>query len=346
MTQSDNTTIVNNEINNNNEENKTEISIDNNIQNKDNIEQMNIENEKVNEIEQKQNIQLEQQQENSVIEGNAIETPIEEPVLIKEEDKVEDAHVIEEPKPEEPIQSEEPKPEEPIQLEEPKSEEPIQLEETNPETPKPETPKIETPKEDDELPIIETPKESPKPVIPQPPTPKEEQVELPKIQTPKEEERPIVEESPQITAIKKIEESDNDSPSQSKHHYRESIDISVKEQLISDYVKMKSEKNINSKVLNLAVVSEEGEIGADGTIVEEPVAEARANLSHEFIVKKHCKGLTRPHETCVILADDELTWRRRGGKEFASLPLSEILTVSAKGKTVTIQGIARYKLYI
>lgn len=176
------------------------------------------------------------------------------------------------------------------------------------------------------------------------------------IQPPKQEQQQSFPQPPQLEQEQEQQQQQQEQTQPKNHRNdfairRDSLDVNVKDELINNYVQQKSITGINTKVLKTVTISENENNNNNNISTLPPMMEddeeytyedrARSSLSKGYNVIKHCGGLSRPHETFVILADDELTWRRKGGKDFASIPLKEIEKITMEDKTVIIKGKSR-----
>lgn len=75
--------------------------------------------------------------------------------------------------------------------------------------------------------------------------------------------------------------------------------------------------------------------------VEEIRERARTSLSKGYDVKKHCRGISRPHNTIILLSDNELVWKSKSANEFSSIPLDSIFNVLVDDVRVTIKSKRR-----
>lgn len=107
------------------------------------------------------------------------------------------------------------------------------------------------------------------------------------------------------------------------------------EEMIADIVEEKHKEGLESKVLRNAQIKDD-----DRDERTKKIERAKSSLSRGYSVKKHCGGLSRPHDTFIILAGDELTWKRKGSG-FASIELKDITEIKTEGKKVTIKSKGR-----
>lgn len=75
--------------------------------------------------------------------------------------------------------------------------------------------------------------------------------------------------------------------------------------------------------------------------VEEARTRARTSLSRGYDVRKHCRGISKSHNTVILLSENELVWKSKGGNEFSSIGLNSISKVLCNKNRVTIKSSER-----